>query len=62
LPRAPRKNCAWLAELHNSTTAEQRRHAHDKLRGWQADAKALGGATSAVQTGADTPASAFAGR
>lgn len=55
-------NCVWLAELHNSTTAEQRRHAHEKLRGWQADAKALGGATSAVQTGADTPASAFAGR
>lgn len=39
-------NCAWLAELHNSTTPEQRRHAHDKLRGWAADAKALGGATS----------------
>lgn len=38
-------NCAWLAELHNSTTPEQRRHARDKLRGWEMDARALGAAT-----------------
>ena len=55
-------NCAWLAELHNSTTSEQRRHAHDKLRGWETDARALGGAASSAQTDPDTPASAFAGR
>lgn len=34
-------NCAWMAELHNSTTPEQRRHALEKLRGWESDARAL---------------------
>lgn len=39
-------NCAWMAELHNSTTPEQRRHARDKLRGWEADARALAAAAN----------------
>lgn len=39
-------NCIWLAELHNSTTPEQRRHAQGKLRGWEADTRALGAAAS----------------
>lgn len=55
-------NCAWLAELHNSTTPKQRRHARDKLRGWEIDARVLGGATSGAPTGADTPASPVTSR
>ncbi|MFN6997401.1 MAG: DUF6279 family lipoprotein [Aquincola tertiaricarbonis] len=39
-------NCAWMAELHNSTTPEQRRHARDKLRGWESDARALAAAAA----------------
>jgi hypothetical protein len=34
-------NCAMLAALHNSTTAEQRRHAADKLGDWNADVRML---------------------
>ncbi len=34
-------NCALIAQLHNITTAEQRQRAADKLRGWQADLRAL---------------------
>lgn len=34
-------NCAWMAELHNSTTPAQRKAARDKLRGWADDARAL---------------------
>lgn len=37
-------SCAWLADFHNSTTAEQRRHARDKLRGWEVDARTLAAA------------------
>lgn len=36
-----RYNCAFLAELHNSTAAAQRQHARERLRGWQEDARAL---------------------
>lgn len=55
-------NCAWLAELHNSTTAEQRRHARDKLRGWEADFRALAAVTSVALTGPDTTSSALTRR
>lgn len=34
-------NCGWIAELHNTTTPEQRKTARDKLRGWADDARAL---------------------
>ena len=34
-------NCAWVAELHNTTTPEQRKTARDKLRSWADDARAL---------------------
>ena len=34
-------NCAFVADLHNSTNAKQRRHARDKLRNWAADLHAL---------------------
>lgn len=34
-------NCAFVADLHNSTTPKQRQHARDKLRNWAADLHAL---------------------
>lgn len=39
--RMLRVNCEALAALHNTTTPAQRRHARDKLRGWEQDVKAL---------------------
>lgn len=34
-------NCALAARVHASTTPDQRRHLTDKLRGWEADLRAL---------------------
>lgn len=34
-------NCAFIAQMHNSTTPTQRRHAHDKLKGWESDFRTL---------------------
>lgn len=34
-------NCAFLARLHNSSSAEQRRYGVEKLKGWEADLRAL---------------------
>lgn len=34
-------NCELAARLHNSATAEQRRHLADKLSGWEGDLRAL---------------------
>lgn len=34
-------NCALVAKVHASTTAAQRQHLSDKLRGWEADLRAL---------------------
>jgi hypothetical protein len=34
-------NCALVARLHNSTTPEQRRHALERLKGWEDDLRAL---------------------
>jgi hypothetical protein len=34
-------NCAFIAQLHNSTTAAQRQAARNKLRGWEEDLRAL---------------------
>lgn len=34
-------NCGFVAELHNSTSAEQRRHLSRKLGGWQSDISTL---------------------
>lgn len=34
-------NCAFGAQVHNSTSAEQRQHAAKKLRGWEDDLRAL---------------------
>ncbi len=33
--------CGFIAHMHNSTTPKQRRHAHDKLKGWETDVRAL---------------------
>ncbi len=37
-------NCKIAADLHNSTTPEQRAHAAKKLRGWQEDLRVLAAA------------------
>ena len=34
-------NCAFAAQIHNATTAEQRRRARDTVRDWAADLRAL---------------------
>lgn len=34
-------NCQLVADLHNSTSAEQRRRGADRLRGWEDDLRAL---------------------
>lgn len=36
-------NCAFAATLHNATTAAQRQAAANRLRGWEADFRALAG-------------------
>jgi cob(I)alamin adenosyltransferase len=41
LERILQEGCHTLAELHNSTTAAQRRHLQEKLRGYEADARML---------------------
>ncbi|NBQ69227.1 MAG: hypothetical protein EBU46_10480 [Nitrosomonadaceae bacterium] len=33
--------CGFIAHMHNSTTPAQRQHAHDKLKGWETDFRAL---------------------
>ena len=39
--RVKQANCALAAQLHNSSTAAQRQHAIDKLKGWEGDLRAL---------------------
>jgi hypothetical protein len=39
--RVIQANCALAAQLHNSTSAAQRQHAIDKLKGWEGDLRAL---------------------
>ena len=34
-------NCAFIAQLHNSTTPAQRQAARERLRGWEEDLRAL---------------------
>jgi hypothetical protein len=34
-------NCAFIAQLHNSTTPAQRQAARSKLKGWEEDLRAL---------------------
>jgi hypothetical protein len=34
-------NCAFIAQLHNSTTPAQRQTARSKLKGWEEDLRAL---------------------
>lgn len=33
--------CSFIARMHNSTTPAQRQRAHDKLKGWETDFRAL---------------------
>ena len=39
-------NCTFAANLHNGTTPAQRRHAVQKLAGWEGDLRSLGDAAS----------------
>lgn len=39
--RVKQANCALAAQLHNSSTAAQRQHAINKLKGWEGDLRAL---------------------
>ena len=41
LQRMSLHNCEMAAQLHNTTTAAQRRAARSKLEGWQSDLRAL---------------------
>ena len=34
-------NCAFAAQIHNATTAAQRKEARDRLKGWGDDARSL---------------------
>ncbi len=34
-------NCAFMADVHNSTNHQQRRHANDKLKNWETDLRRL---------------------
>ncbi len=43
-------NCAFFAQVHNSTTAAQRQTARSRLKGWEEDLRAL-----AAQTANTTP-------
>ncbi len=38
-------NCAFMADVHNSTDDRQRRHASDKLKNWGTDLRMLGTGT-----------------
>ena len=39
--RLTQANCVLMAQFHSTTTAAQRQHAIDKLKGWEADLRAL---------------------
>jgi Family of unknown function (DUF6279) len=39
--RLAQENCALAAAMHGSTTPAQRRHARDKLKGWEEDVRLL---------------------
>ena len=59
-------NCSFVAELHNTTTARQRKHASEKVAAWERDVASLAGLQGAVvpspamaaPIGATAPASA----
>ncbi len=40
-------NCAFAADIHNATTAPQRRRASDRLAGWEGDLRAIAAAKPA---------------
>ena len=46
-------NCGFVANLHNTTTPEQRRHAVQTLAGWETDLRSL--ATSTPTAAAESP-------
>jgi hypothetical protein len=48
-------NCALAARVHNALRPAQRQHAVDKLKGWEADLRAL---AAAARTPATSPTTA----
>jgi hypothetical protein len=57
--RLTRYNCDFAAAVHNTANAAQRRHAADKLKGWEDDLRVLAGAAPLPRT-AGTPGIAAA--
>lgn len=45
-------NCAFIAQVHNSTTPAQRQAARSKLKGWEEDLRALAAQKTAVRSDA----------
>lgn len=39
-------NCAFAAEIHNAATPAQRRHAADRIKGWETDLRTLAAETA----------------
>ena len=44
-------NCKFVAEMHNLTTATQRKHAVEKIQGWRQDLMSLAGVSNFTQNG-----------
>lgn len=53
--RLAQYNCAFGARIHNTTSARQREHARDKLRGWEADLRYLAADVRPAQAAAAGP-------
>jgi hypothetical protein len=48
-------NCGFAANLHNATSAEQRRVAADRIEGWEGDLRALAAAAPAARAPGSRP-------
>jgi hypothetical protein len=60
--RLARYNCDFAAQVHNATTPAQRRHAQDKVKGWEDDLRTLAGAAPTRTAGAAAAATVDATR
>jgi hypothetical protein len=52
--RLTQENCALAAAMHNATTATQRQHARDKLKGWEEDVRLIAAGAGSSGNGAAT--------
>lgn len=55
--RLTQENCALAAAMHNATTAAQRQHARDKLKGWEEDVRLIAAGASNGNGGANSSGS-----